>query len=100
MARSDLFNQIQADALDRTVVRYENAEASSLGAVMSAMVTLGIEESYEAAFTAVASSSQVVYTPNPAAHAIYSEVGRRRRKLYDALDGQQVYQEFSKALGD
>lgn len=100
MARSDLFNQIQADALDRTVVRYENAEASSLGAVMSAMVTLGIEESYEAAFTAVASSSQVVYTPNPAAHAIYSEVGRRRRKLYDALDDQQVYQEFSKALGD
>jgi len=99
MARSDLFNQIQADALDRPVVRYENAEASSLGAVMSAMVTLGIAETYEAASAAVASPSQVVYVPDHSAHNIYSEVGNRRRKLYDALDRRQVYQEFSKALG-
>jgi glycerol kinase len=99
MARSDLFNQIQADALDRPVVRYENAEASSLGAVMSAMVTLGIAETYEAAFAAVASARRVIYVPDPSAHNIYSEVGNRRRKLYDALDSREVYQEFSTPLG-
>jgi glycerol kinase len=98
MARSELFNQIQADALDRKVVRYENAEASSLGAVMSAMVTLGMVDSYEDAFTAVASPNQVVYEPDKDAHRIYQEVGARRRKLYEALDSQEVYQAFSQAL--
>ena len=100
MARSDLFNQIQANALNRRVVRYENAEASSLGAVMSAMVTLGIASSYEDAFATAASADQVVYTPDPDAHEIYTEIAGRRRKLYSALDSQEVYQEFSNALGN
>ena len=33
----DLFNQIQADAFNKTVIRYDNSEASSLGALMSAI---------------------------------------------------------------
>lgn len=98
MARSDLFNQIQANAMDRTVVRYPNAEASSLGAVMSAMVTLGLADSYSAAFEAVVSGDPVIYTPDAGAHAVYSEVDRRRRRLYEALDSQQVYQGFIDAL--
>ena len=98
MARSDLFNQIQANAMDRTVIRYPNAEASSLGAVMSAMVTLGIEESYSAAFEAVASGDPVTYTPDAGAHGVYAKVAHRRRKLYEALDDQGVYQEFIDAL--
>lgn len=99
MARSELFNQIQADALDRMVVRYANSEASSLGAVMSAMVTLGLADSYQDAFDRVVPSERVTYTADPAAHAVYSEVGRRRRALYRALDEREVYQDFAAALG-
>lgn len=99
MARSDTFNQIQADCLNRPVVRHENAEASSLGAVMSAMVTLGHVGSYEEAFQAVAPEQSVTYTPREPAHAVYTEVGRRRRALYDALNEKKVYEAFSEALG-
>lgn len=99
MARSELFNQIQANVLNRTVVRYANSEASSLGAVMSAMVTLGMEESHQTAFDRVNPPDLVSYTPDPEAYAIYSELTRRRRALYRALDEREVYQDFAAALG-
>ncbi|MFT3875727.1 MAG: FGGY-family carbohydrate kinase [Propioniciclava sp.] len=99
MARSDTFNQIQADALHRNVVRHENAEASSLGAVMSAMVTLGQVDSYEAAFAEVAPQESVTYAPDPEAHVIYEQVTERRRTLYRVLDEQGIYETFSAALG-
>ena len=98
MAKSDLFNQIQADALDRKVVRYENSEASSLGAVMSTMVTLGVVSDYRAAFDATVPPRHVTYQPSPGAHAVYETVRQRRRALYDALNSQGVYEEFVSAL--
>ena len=99
MARSDLFNQIQADALGRTVVRYENSEATSLGAVMSAMVTLGMVDSYQEAFDRLVPPRAVTYVPDEHAHAIYEEVLVRRRALYGALADQGVYEKFATALG-
>lgn len=57
---------------------------------MSAMVTLGHVGSYEEAFQAVAPEQSVTYTPSDSAHAVYAEVGRRRRALYDALNEQGV----------
>ena len=98
MARSDLFNQVQADALGRPVVRYRNAEASSLGAVISAMVTLGMADSYQAAFAAVVPEREMVYIPDPRAHAVYDQVGRRRSALYRALESQGVYEAFAASI--
>lgn len=99
MARSDLFNQIQADAMDRQVVRYQNSEASSLGAVMSAMVALGLAGSYQDAFGALVQGEPAGYQPDPEAHRLYQEVGERRRLLYRALDESGVYTAFAGALG-
>ena len=46
----DVFNHIQADAFNKQVIRYGNSEASSLGALMSALVSLGICHDYAEAF--------------------------------------------------
>lgn len=98
MSRSDLFNQIQADSFGRPVVRYDNPEASSLGALMSTMVTLGVADGYADAFTRVCPDEPTTYLPDDAAHHTYLEVAERRRVLYQALSRGGVYERFAEAI--
>jgi xylulokinase/glycerol kinase len=91
----DLFNQIQADAFNKTVIRYDNAEASSLGAVMSASVTLGIHGDYPAAFRAVCGGDPIVFQPDEGRVAQYRALSQRKNALYQALNQNQVYESFA-----
>ncbi len=97
MTRSDLFNQIQSDIFYKKVVRYQNSEASSLGATMSATVTLGIYHSYEEAFANIVGDEEI-YIPNAENHIKYDKLRMRKHDLYNALNQRGVYEKFMKPL--
>jgi len=86
MTKSSLFNQIQSDIFERPVVRFDNNEATSLGAWIAGAVASGIEASYAEAFArATTGGRQITYQPNPALHDLYERQCRRSRALYQAL---------------
>lgn len=85
LAALDLFNQIQADAFNKAVNRYENSEASSLGALMSTAVKLGIYQNHAKAFRAVCPSKPFVFRPDIANVAKYRTLFERKNHLYQAL---------------
>ena len=91
----DLFNQIQADTFRKTVVRYDNHEASSLGALMSATVELGICRDHREAFRAICPAEPIVFRPDPANAAKYAALFERKRRLYEALQQNKVYDAFA-----
>ena len=86
MSRSALFNQIEADVLDRPVVRYDDNEATSLGAWIAGAVALGLASDYPQAFArARAHAGSTIYRPNAANRSVYERQCRRSRALYEAL---------------
>ena len=86
LTRADLFNQIQSDIFERTVIRLKNDEATSLGAWIAGAVALGIEDRHDAAFARIndAAAAQY-YRPDPALQPIYQRQRRQSRALYQAL---------------
>lgn len=88
----DLFNQIQADACSKMVIRYDNNEASSLGALMSACVTLGIYKDYDHAFQIICPTPPTEYFPVPEQVAKYKKVFARKDAVYNALLQGEVYE--------
>lgn len=90
----DLFNQIQADAFNKTVIRYDNNEASSLGALMSALVTSKICRDYEEAFHAVCPSEPIQFVPDSFHAEKYRALFQRKHELYQALNKQNIYELF------
>ena len=86
MTRSDLFNQIQSDVFERSVVRFANNEATSLGAWIAGAVATGLESTYEQAFAhAQMGDASISYQANPATHEVYERQRRQSRALYQAL---------------
>jgi glycerol kinase len=83
----DLFNQIQADAFNKAVIRYDNCEASSLGALMSAAVQLGIYQDHTEAFRAVCPSRPIVFKPDIDNVVKYRRLFELKKDLYQALWG-------------
>jgi len=98
MTKSALFNQIQADVSYRPVVRKANSEATSIGAAMTAAVSLGIYKNYEEAYKKFVGTDGQVYTPNAANHIVYDEIRKRRRELYDAINARGVYASFMRNI--
>lgn len=94
MTRSRLFNQIQADVFNMKIVSYKNSEASSLGALMSAAVTLGVFGSYEEAFRHIVGSEDKVFLPEASNHAKYGNIRLLKLSLYEALNQSDVYEKF------
>jgi len=95
LTNSDLFNQMQSDILYKPVIKYQNHEASSLGATISAFVSLGIYKSYENAFHGVAGHQEKMsYNPKTENHLKYNRVQSRKLELYDALNENHVYEKF------
>jgi xylulokinase/glycerol kinase len=76
------------------VIRYDNSEASSLGALMSASVTLGIHRDHAAAFLAVCGSDPIVFQPGETNVAKYRALLQRKNTLYQALNQNKVYESF------
>lgn len=94
----NLFNQIQADAFNKTVIRYDNNEASSLGALMSACVTLGIYKDYHEAFYGICPTEPLEFIPDEKNAKKYAKLFQRKDELYKALKQCQVYELFSGSL--
>lgn len=94
----DLFNQIQADAFGKPVLRYDNTEASSLGALMSASVTLGLYDSHQQAFQTILASEPRRYMPQDANTRKYKRIIERKDALYDALNERGIYSMFNEVL--
>lgn len=94
----ELFNQIQADAFDKMVIRYENNEASSLGALMSAGVTLGEYSDYEEAFRRITPVEPMRVPPVNENVIKYKNLMLRKKMLYDALNEREIYSIFKSAL--
>lgn len=91
----DLFNQIQADAFNKAVLRYDNNEASSLGALMSTLVTLGLYRNYNETFRALCPADPIRFEPDTQNAAKYQTLFVRKDSLYQALQQCKIYQAFS-----
>jgi sugar (pentulose or hexulose) kinase len=86
LTRADLFNQIQSDVFERTVIRLKNDEATSLGAWIAGAVALGVEERHDAAFARISNPAAAQhYHPNSALQPTYQRQRRQSQALYQAL---------------
>ena len=86
MTRSALFNQIQADVLERPLRRFASNEATSEGAWIAGCVASGLAASHAQAFGRLAQRDPpAAYDPDPAAVAVYRRQRARARAVYDAL---------------
>lgn len=94
LVASDLFDRIQADAFNKTVIRYDNTEATSLGALISASVGLGVYPNPRESFRKVCAAAPVTFQPNRDNVTKYRVLLARKDALYQALNQQQVYQSF------
>jgi sugar (pentulose or hexulose) kinase len=83
-ARSETWNQIKADVLDRPVIRTKVEEAASLGAAILAGSAVGVFPSLD---DAVARMIRVTerYQPDPDHRAAYDTAYATYRALYDDL---------------
>ncbi|MGE4282113.1 MAG: FGGY-family carbohydrate kinase [Clostridia bacterium] len=98
MTKFALFNQIQANAFDKPVIKYQNSEASSLGAAMGAAVRLGVYNDYEDAFENMGSGEAVNIVPIPEEVSKYKELIRRKNLLYHALNERGIYEIFKTSV--
>ena len=103
LTRFDLFNQLQADVFATQVRRPANSEASSTGALISALVTLGVHADYRTAFEAVGGPAGTRLQPSREHASVYEKADILREKLYRALDEAGIYRaahEYSESLGE
>lgn len=94
----DEYNQIQADAYNKAVVKYTNSEASSLGAFMSAAVTLRLFGSYDEAFESANSKKPITYHAQAKNVMKYMKLKKRKKVLYYSLNEMSVYGFFKESL--
>ncbi len=94
MTNADLFCDIQANAFDRKVARYENPEASSLGAAMIAAVSLGVYKNFEEAFNKMVGGNPKIFESNADMVKIYRDLYIRKMVLYDAVSVGEVYDAY------
>ncbi len=81
LLHSPAWLQIHADVLGLPVVASAEAEASSRGNALLALEVLGVIPDAAALPAALA----LVYTPNPAHHAVYQQAVARQQALYAKL---------------
>ena len=87
MTKSDVFDQILCDMLGIPLCRYEDAQATAIGAFISASVTLGLYPSYREAFEAARRKDRTFrYEPDMELHEKYKELIRRTEEVYGALN--------------
>ncbi len=86
LTNSDLFDQILCDMLGKQLVRYDDAQATAMGAWISAAVTLGLYPGYRSAFEKAREGSQKhVYEPDAGLHAFYRKVMDDTEEIYRSL---------------
>lgn len=93
MVKSDLFCRIQAGFYDRPVIRYQNSEASSLGACMIAAPALGLYNNLEESITAMSVGVEQVFQAHSKDRIAAQKLIAATQKLYAALAAGRVYEE-------
>lgn len=96
LTKFSLFNQIQADAINKSVVKYQHSEASSLGAAIICAVTLGIYGTHHEAFKNMTSNNMIIFNPLSENYSKYKELIERKNCLYDVLKANKIYELFKK----
>ncbi len=92
MTSFSLFNQIQADAANRKVIRYQSDEATSLGAWISAAYGLGHFPDYKTAFQSAVDEKRCrVFDPISSNTEIYSGLIKKRQKLLKIIKNSNLY---------
>ena len=94
MTKFHLFNLVQANALNKKIVKYNNSEATSLGATINAFVSLGVYNSLEKAFAEMVDNEPMVVMPEEEDVLKYKELRDRKNILYNALNTGNVYENF------
>jgi sugar (pentulose or hexulose) kinase len=96
MTRSALFNRIQADVLERPVLRFAGNEATAQGAWIAGCVATGLAASHaEACARIVARDPHERFEPDPAAFDAYRLQRRRAHAAWEALAAPAVRQLFA-----
>jgi glycerol kinase len=86
LTQFDLFNQMQADCFGRPVNCFQNSEATTLGALMSACVRFGVYPDHPAAFRSLCPPVRRRLEPDPRSVELYRGIRARMRHLYDCLN--------------
>ncbi len=90
------FNQIQADVFNKAVSVYDSSEATSLGALISTLVTLGVYKDYKSGFNdIIGESKKKTYHSNPSHISRYVHLMRTKKHLYYALNDSRIYEYMS-----
>ncbi|MEI6874243.1 MAG: FGGY-family carbohydrate kinase [Spirochaetota bacterium] len=96
LSASPLFNQIEADVFGKQTLRFQNGEASSLGAFIAGAVATGLAGDYPSAFErATADSPRRLFEPDEANHRIYEGLRKRALALYAALSAPEIRRLFA-----
>lgn len=97
--KNDLFCEIQASVFGKNIVRHENKEASSMGAAMSAMVSLNKYDDFEDAYKGMIEHQNIdIFNPCKDEVELYKEIQKRKRKLYSVLNDNDLYERFAKII--
>lgn len=95
ISKLEIFNQIQADAFNKKVIKYKNIEASSLGAAISASIALNLYKSFDEAFEKMGQTVDKVYYPDNENSKLYKKLIDRKNLLYQSLNNGKVYESFA-----
>lgn len=83
LSKSNIYNQILADMLNREIYRYADPQATAIGAFASAAVELGLFAGHSQALQAVrAKSGSKLYVPNAANARQYGEYIEKTEHMY------------------
>jgi xylulokinase/glycerol kinase len=94
MVKSDVFCKIQAGYYRKTVNRYENNEASSLGACIVAAPALGVHKNLEEAHARMKTEVEKTFRPSPEEEEIYVKRRATKKLLYATLEENSIYAQF------
>jgi len=98
-AKSEIFNQIQADVYGKPVVKTEPEEASALGAGILAATTVGLYDSIDSAvekMIKVRDESQK--EPIAENHKVYHELEKIHHEIYCVLEKEDVYHKLNEVM--
>ncbi|MGC4033049.1 MAG: FGGY-family carbohydrate kinase [Tepidisphaeraceae bacterium] len=84
-ARNPLVMQIYADVMNRPVVIANSLQTCAIGSAVAAAVAAGAYKTFEEAIPKMVGQPEKVFTPNPAAAAVYQKLFGLYRQLHDAF---------------
>ena len=85
--KSAMLMQIYADVTGREMRVTASSQTCALGAAVAAAVVAGVYPDYRSATTAMTRLKNIVYKPQPQAHAVYSKLFKLYLQVHDAFGG-------------